>query len=57
MHTPSHHSPTTRLRNAARLLGRLRPDWQNPESYFENRDELERELKAIARQMEGRHHG
>lgn len=37
----------------ARRLGRLTPDWRNPERYFENRDEIERELRRLARQLDG----
>lgn len=42
------------IRQAARRLGRLSPDWRNPERYFENRDEIERELMKLARVMERR---
>ena len=38
----------------AEQLGRLRPDWSNPERYFENRHEIERELRRVARQLEER---
>ncbi len=41
-----------RVREAARRIGRLSPDWGNPERYFENRDEIERELRRLARVME-----
>ncbi len=36
----------------ARQLGRLRPDWSNPERYFENRSEIERGLRRLAKQLE-----
>ncbi len=38
-----------RLAAVARQVARLRPDWRNPERYFEERSEIERELRAIAR--------
>lgn len=38
------------LRDLARRIGRLRPDWHNPERYFAERDELEREARRLARQ-------
>ncbi len=38
----------------SRKVGRLRPDWRDPERYFEERDELERELRQVARTMGGR---
>ena len=41
-----------RLRRLAGKVGRLRPDWRDPETYFANRDELERELRRIASEAE-----
>lgn len=41
-----------RARSIARDIGRLHPDWQNPERYFERRDELRRELQQLARAIE-----
>lgn len=38
----------SRLRALAREVGRLHPDWQQPERYFERRDELRRELHRLA---------
>ena len=43
---------TRHVRDIARQLGRLRPDWRNPERYFEERDALERQLKHLANQLE-----
>lgn len=40
-----------RLQRLSRRVGRLRPDWQNPEAFFEERSELERELRLVARQV------
>ncbi len=40
------------LRQLARELSRLRPDWRDPERYFENRSELEHALRRLARQLE-----
>ena len=45
-----------RLRDIARQVGRLRPDWHNPERYFEERDELRRALQLLANRLE-RDHG
>lgn len=39
-----------RLTQIAMQVGRLRPDWRNPERFFEERSELESELRKIARQ-------
>ena len=39
-------------RRLARDVGRLSPDWRNPERYFETRDQIERELRRLARQLE-----
>lgn len=43
---------TIRVRSVARQVGRLSPDWRDPERYFQRRDELERELRRIARELE-----
>jgi hypothetical protein len=40
------------LRELAREVARLSPDWRNPERYFENRSEIERALHRLAKQME-----
>ena len=45
-------SPAVQLREAARRIGRLSPDWRNPERYFENRSEIERELHRLAKALE-----
>lgn len=41
-----------RVRSIARDIGRLHPDWQNPERYFERRDELRRQLQQLAHAIE-----
>lgn len=41
----------------AERVGRLRPDWRNPERYFEDRSEIERELRRLAREIEDHRHG
>lgn len=46
--TTCHH-----LRTIARELAHLRPDWRNPERYFENRNEIEHALRKLARMLEG----
>lgn len=40
-----------RLRDLARRIGRLRPDWSNPQRYFEERSELEREARRMAEEV------
>lgn len=42
------------LKALAGKLRRLRPDWQNPERYFEQRDELEKSALAMAGAMHKR---
>jgi len=49
------NAPAARLRDAADRIARLRPDWSDPERYFSNRQEIERELHKIARQLEREH--
>ncbi|BCA60049.1 hypothetical protein [Sphingomonas sp. HMP6] len=48
-------SAAPRLAEIARRLGQLRPDWSNPERYFENRSELERDMRRLAKQLEREH--
>ena len=45
-------APAVTARQLAREIGRLSPDWRNPERYFENRHEIERALQRLARQLE-----
>lgn len=45
-------APASQVREAARQLSRLRPDWSHPERYFENRSEIERQLRRLANQLE-----
>lgn len=40
------------LNKLAREIGRLFPDYQNPERFFENRSEIEHKLKRLAREIE-----
>lgn len=37
-----------RLRTLSRRIGRLRPNWRDPEAFFEERSEIERELRSVA---------
>ncbi len=39
------------LAELAQRIGRLRPDWQNPERFFEARSEIAAELRRIAYQQ------
>lgn len=45
-------TPAHTARTIARDVSRLRPDWRNPETYFENRSEIEHALRRLARQLE-----
>jgi len=45
-------TPAHTARALASELSRLRPDWRNPERYFENRSELEHRLRLLARYLE-----
>jgi hypothetical protein len=45
------NAPAPRLADLARRVGRLRPDWSNPERYFADRQEIERELHRLAREV------
>jgi hypothetical protein len=49
------NAPAERLKDAAERVARLCPDWSDPERYFSNRQEIERELQRIARQLEREH--
>lgn len=53
MSTRPHPAVAERLRDLARGIGRLSPDWGNPERYFERRDELERAARQLAREVNG----
>lgn len=46
-------APAFTARQLAKEIGRLSPDWRNPERYFENRHEIETQLKRLAKQLEG----
>lgn len=45
-------SQPDRLRALSRRLGRLSPNWRDPETFFEERGEIERELRRMAREVE-----
>lgn len=45
-------TPVTALRTIARDVSRLRPDWRDPERYFEHREEIVRDLRRLARTLE-----
>lgn len=42
-----------RLAAISKQVGRLRPDWRNPERYFEERSEIERALRALVHEVNG----
>ena len=41
-------SPAERLATLAREIGRLAPDWRDPERYYEMRSELAEEARRLA---------
>ncbi len=45
-------SPAERLRTLSRRLGRLSPNWRDPEAFFEERSEIEHELRRLAREVQ-----
>ncbi len=49
--------PVHQVLDLARELGRLSPDWSNPQRYFEERSEIEHKLKRLAREMQEARHG
>ncbi|WP_172593158.1 hypothetical protein [Altererythrobacter sp. B11] len=42
-----------RLRHLSRRIGRLSPNWRDPETFFEERSEIERDLRRIAGEIDG----
>lgn len=46
--------PPAILLDLATRVGNLRPDWQQPERFFEARSELAAELRRIAKQQSPR---
>ena len=47
-------SPAERLATLAREIGRLAPNWRDPERYYEMRSELAEEGRRLARALEAR---
>lgn len=45
-------SPAERLRTLSRRLGRLTPNWRDPEAFYEERSEIEHELRRVAREVQ-----
>ena len=45
-------APASTARQLARDLSRLSPDWRDPERYFLNRNEIERALQRLAKELE-----
>jgi hypothetical protein len=45
-------SDAQQLRDLSRAVRALRPDWQHPERYFEQRSEIAARLAALARKLE-----
>lgn len=48
----SRKPPSDTLRDLAWEVGRLRPDWRNPQRFFENRSEIEHQLRRLARDLD-----
>lgn len=46
-----HIASADRLRNLSRRIGRLSPNWRDPEAFFEERSEIEQELRRVAREI------
>lgn len=44
----AHQGTAEKLQRLSRRVGRLRPNWQDPEAFFEERSEIERMLRHIA---------
>ncbi len=44
-------APAHRIEALGKAVGRLRPDWSNPERYFADRQQIERELYRLAREV------
>jgi hypothetical protein len=40
-----------RMAELVRQIARLRPDWNHPERFFENRSEIETEARKIEREL------
>lgn len=51
------NAPASTVRQLARDLSRLSPDWRDPERYFLNRSEIERALQRLAKDLERNTHG
>lgn len=45
-------SPADQVRSLSRRVGRLWPSWRDPERYFEDRSEIEADLRRLARVLE-----
>ena len=50
--TGGDREPAQRLVELARAIGRLAPDWRDPERFYELRSELAAEARKIARAVE-----
>lgn len=40
------------VRDIAHDVARLRPDWNNPQRFFETRSEIEHQLRRLARDLD-----
>jgi len=50
--TGGDREPAERLADLAAAIGRLAPDWRQPERYYERRSELAEEARRLARAMD-----
>jgi hypothetical protein len=48
----SRRAPAAAAYDLAQQVRRLRPDWSNPERFFENRSEIEHQLRRLARDLD-----
>lgn len=50
-------APESKVLDLAKQVGRLSPDWRDPERYFQNRSELEHKLRRLAQELRSAAHG
>lgn len=43
--------PDSKVLDLAKQVGRLTPDWRDPERYFQNRSEIEHKLRRLAHEL------
>ncbi len=48
----SRASPAQAIRDLAHDVARLSPNWRNPQRFFEDRSEIEHQLRRLARDLD-----